>query len=63
MKSYGLPIQYSRERQSYFYSHEVELDISFKIKEKGKKNIVGGHASKVPEVEEVLYREAIWKMG
>lgn len=42
LKSYGLPIEYCRIRQSYYYSREVEFEISFEIREKGRGKIFGG---------------------
>ncbi len=42
LKSYGLPIKYCRIRQSYYYSREVEFEVSFIIREAGKHSVFGG---------------------
>ena len=45
LKSYGLPIEYSRAGQSYYYSRKVDFEVSFKVREKGKSRIYGGKGS------------------
>ncbi|MBY5959209.1 hypothetical protein KUV50_13735 [Membranicola marinus] len=42
LKSYGLPIEYCRTRQSYYYSREVEFEISFEIRDNNHRKIFGG---------------------
>lgn len=42
LKSYDLPIEYCRTRQSYYYSREVELEVSFVIRKPDQEKVFGG---------------------
>ena len=60
MKSYGLPIKYHRGRQSYYYSREVDLDISFEIREKERSQVWGGKGNSRSPVGHYWKSDAFW---
>ncbi len=51
LKSIGLPIEYCRTRRSYIYSHEVDLEVSFKILDQRKKTVYGGRKPVLPKLK------------
>ena len=61
LKSYGLPIEYCRHRQSYYYSHEVEVEISFEIREEGGGRVFGGINSGKRIHENLWESDKIWQ--
>ncbi len=60
LKTYGLPIEYCRHRQSYFYAREVKVDISFEIKENGRSRVFGGKSAYVDNSENQWETDYWW---
>ncbi|HLT94843.1 MAG TPA: hypothetical protein VKZ56_09800 [Membranihabitans sp.] len=60
LKTYGLPIEYCRHRQSYFYAHEVKVDISFEIIENGRSRIFGGKSGHVDNSKNQWETDYLW---
>ena len=59
LKSYGLPIKYCRTRQSYYYSREVEFEVSFMVQEKGRSRIFGGKQSIINILEDFSHTDKL----
>lgn len=61
LKSYGLPIEYCRTRQSYYYCREVEFEISFAIREEGRGRVFGGKRRNKINFDIFWQTDKIWQ--
>ncbi len=59
LKSYGLPIKYSRERQTYYYIREVDFNITFEIRDKDCRKVLGGKRKNYTGSGEHWYRQIV----